>query len=73
MTTLPEDRRLLNEASEALLVLTHAVHRREAGIKHQPIDELAAKANAAHHLMMDALMQTELAERGDLRVDWRQR
>ena len=65
MTTLDdaELRHLLQEASEALLALNHAIHRRSAGIAHPPIAELMAKAGAAHGRMMRELMDTELARK----------
>lgn len=60
MTDDAELRRLLQEASEALLALNHAVHRRSAGIKHRPIAELMAKAGAAHEAMMWKLKERDL-------------
>ena len=53
-------RRLVREASEALLQLNHAVNRRAAGIRHPPINELMAAAGTAHTRMM-----LELERRGD--------
>lgn len=58
-----ELRRLVHEASEALLNLNHAIHRRSVSLPHGEIDKLAAKATDAHARMILALNEHPLAAR----------
>ncbi len=58
-----ELRRLLQEASEALLRLSQAVHRRSVRLPHGPIaiGELAAMSVVAHVKMIQKLKEVEAA------------
>lgn len=55
-----ELRRLVQEASETLLNLSHAVHRRSVKLPHPPIAELAAKATDAQARMILKLKDCDL-------------